>query len=424
MVSLDNIPVLRIKRRLGRFFKRFKFWIFLFVFLLVVSVLSTPLKIAWDIVKGIGSVMKPIIDNPAGRVVLVTVFLAIVAWVVWWRFAARLRRLIGFHALDRFLDGLNHMVMERYPAAIRCFETVVKRGRLVDLEAAVPGYPDILDAARIKLAECQRIEGDLDQALRWIESVREKALPDDLRRILGEVRALVYDAHPGIRDEIRQEEVKTSTKADAKNVRLLRVLEARAEKKDDLAEAVKVQHKILKATPRPGKAAARRDLAVLRYRRGRAAEAEGDLAEAVKEYRTAARVEGFDLPNLRLGDLALADDDIPAALDAWSKAPPVPALDRIRTLLADGRLQGTADRALILQMFPYGETLLVFAEHFLESGERRRARSTLAKLERLGLSGPAVDRLAARIARDEGNPEEASRREVAALRNFLTDGRL
>jgi tetratricopeptide (TPR) repeat protein len=424
MVGLDDIPVLRIKRRLGRFFRRFKFWIFLFVFLLVVSVLSTPLQILWDIVKGIGGVLKPIVDNPVGRVVLVTVILAIVAWVVWWRFAARLRSLVGFDALDRFLDDLNHMVMERYRAAIRCFETVVRRGRLVDLEAAVPAYPDILDAARIKLAECYRIEGDLDRSLRWIEAVREKALPEDLRRILGEVRGLVYDAHPGIRDEIRQEEVKASTKADATNVRLLRVLGSRAERKDDLAAAVKVQHKILRATPRPGKAAARRDLAVLRYRRGRAAEGEGDLAEAVKEYRAAAKADGFDLPYLPLGDLALRDDDIPAALDAWSKAPPLPALDRVRSLLADGRLQGAADRALILQLFPYGETLLVFAEHFLDTGERRRARSTLEKLERLGMSGPAVDRLAARIAREEGDLDEAARREVAALRNFLTDGRL
>ena len=56
----------------------------------------------------------------------------------------------------------------------------------------------------------------------------------------------------------------------------------------------------------------------------------------------------------------------------------LPALDRVRKLLAEGRLRDDADRALILQRFPYGETLLVIAEQFLEDDDSKRAscRST------------------------------------------------
>jgi tetratricopeptide (TPR) repeat protein len=424
MVDLEKIPVLRIKRRLGRFFKRFKFWIFLIAFLLVLSLLSKPLAILWDIVKSIAGILKPVVDNPVGRVVVVTLVLAGIAWVVWWRFSARLRRLIGYHALDRFLDGVNHMVMDRHRNAVRCFEAVLRRAKVVDLETAVPAYPDLLDAARIKLAECHRILGDLDASLRWLEAVRAKGLPDDLRRIHREIRALVYDAHPGMREEVRRGQVESAAKDDGKNARLLRVLRDHAEGKEDLGGAVRAQQRLVRATPRPERPEARRELAALHYRRGRKAEEEGDLETAEREYRTAAKVQAFDLPWLRLGDMALARADVAGALDAWAKAPPLPALDRIRGLLSDGRLEGSSDRAVLIQRFPFGETLLVLAEHFLEKGDRRRARNALVKLEDLGMAGPAVDRLAARIAREEGDGEEAARREVAAVRSFLTDGRL
>jgi len=424
MVGIEQIPILRWKRRLGRFYKRFRLWILILLGAIVVGFLATPIKIVWDIIKGIAALLWPVLDNPVGRVVFTTIVLAIVAWIVWWRFSARLRSLVGFHALDRFLDGVNHMVMGRHRAGIACFEAVIKRSKLVDLETAMPAYPDMLDAARIKLAECHRLEGDLDQALRWIESVREKALPADLKRVLGEIRALVYDAHPDLREEVRHDEVQTAAEADASNARLLRVLRERADGKENLAEAIRVQKKLVRATPRAERSKARRDLAVLHYRRARAAEDDGNRDEAERAYRTAAKLDGFDLPWLRLGDMALADEDLHGALDAWAKGPVLPALDRIRSLLAEGRLRDDADRALILQRFPYGETLLVFAERFLEDGDTKRARNALAKLESLGLAGPAVDRLAAGISRKEGRPEEAARRDVAALRSFLTDGRL
>ena len=91
-------------------------------------------------------------------------------------------------------------------------------GNDVYIDADEDGHtddPDVLDAARIKLAECHRLVGDLDGALRWIEAVREKSLPGDLRRILGEIRALVYDVHPSLREEVRHEEVQTAAAADA-----------------------------------------------------------------------------------------------------------------------------------------------------------------------------------------------------------------
>ena len=126
MVGLDQIPILRVKRRLSRFYKRFKLWIFILLFVIVIGFLSTPIKIIWDVIKGIGMVLWPVLDNPVGRVVLVTVVLAGIAWFAWWRFSAKLRSLVGFHALDRFLDGINHMVMGRNRAAPQ-----VRRGRML-----------------------------------------------------------------------------------------------------------------------------------------------------------------------------------------------------------------------------------------------------------------------------------------------------
>ena len=424
MGILDPIPVLNWRRRIRRFFRRFRWWIFFFLFLLVVAILSPFLKVVVELLRGGVAILKPLLDNPVGRVVLVSVLLVGIALIVWWRFAARIRKLIGADALHKFLVGMEHIVMRRWRDAIRAFEGVVKRSRFVDIEQAVPAYPDLVHAARIKLADCHRCLGELDIALRWIERVPVKSLPPDLGALAREVKARICDGNRGLLEETRRREVEQAVESDRENPRLLRLLRDRAEEAGRLGDAVRYQRQIAKATDAAGRAAERRALAVLLYRTGVEREEAGDLVEAEKAYRAAIKAKGFDLPWLRLGDLAWARGERRAAFEAWAQAPPYPALDRIAARLRRGELKGSTDLAEIVDRFPYAETLLVLARHFAEAGDAMRARNALTAIERLGLSGPAVDRLAAKLAKTAGDDEEAARRESRALRSFLSDGRL
>jgi len=407
-------------RRLPGFVKRFKLWILLALALLILLALGPWVGLLGQILSGVGSVLRPVVDNPVGRFILVNLILVMVALVLYRRFKDRGRQLLGALALDRFLGGMMHLSGGRYGKAARLFEKVVGMSRWLNLEAAVDVYPEILGDARIKLALCYREMGEVEKAMKSLELLKVRDLSPAMKRDLAEAKAVVYSLSGELMDETIDREVVNALEHDPGNRRLLRLRRDRASQAGDLSVAIQSQKRLIKATPGTDKGDERTRLATLHarhalrlYRGGRIEDARAEIS------RSRASDPRLVLPNLLAGDIAAERDSIRAAVKEWARTPSVPALERVSRLLDEGKLDGEGDLEFLVATFPRSGILLVLANHYLSRGKLRKAKNCVLKFEDLGLANRHSAQMMAVILREEGDEEGANRLSWKALKGFL-----
>jgi len=379
--------------------------------LLLISVVGPVLGITHELSRLVVLTLRPLLQGPGGRFVLLNLIALAVGLLLWWRGRGRVRALIGSWALQRFLAGLGRLAVRDFAAAERHFRAVLRAARLVDLSRAVPVLKELLPEARLKLALALVGQGHPARALREVELVAATPLSGRLQRTVAELRAMLYLHEGGFLPETVSAELERALAADAANPRLLRVLRDRRRGAGDRAGALELQERLLRALG-PGASAAERGLlAFLSWEEAREAKGRGERKKARALLKGGlASVPDFAPARLLLGDLDLEAGDVGGALSEWGKAGGLEALARVeRAMGPEGDLKEAARR------FPYPSLLLIAARRYRATGELRRARRALELAEGRGFQDPVLYRLWGEIWEEEGKPEEARRCYVKAL---------
>lgn len=400
--------------------RRFRYWIMAGLVLIFLAVIAPWVNLLGKVLGAVWGLVRPVLDNPVGRLLVVNAILIAVAIFLYRRYRDRGRKLVGAWAVDRFLAGLLHLSAGRYRRAARSFEAVLRVARWVELKTAAEACPEIAEDARIKCALCYRELGDVPRAMRSLEMLKVRDLSPTMRKELAEAKAFVYSLSGELMEETVDREIANALELDPQNRRLLRLRRERAEKIGDLAVAVEAQKRLVRTAPPKGKAEERSRLAVLHARAALRFYRDGRVDDArIEISRSRASDPGLALPNLLAGDMEADGGDARAAIREWARTPSLPALERIRGLLGEGRLAGEADLAFLADAFPRAGVLLLLAEHYLTEGKLRRAGNCVTKFEDLGHGNRYSAHLLAEIRRREGDRPGAERLEWRALRGFL-----
>ncbi|MCZ6571760.1 MAG: tetratricopeptide repeat protein [Planctomycetota bacterium] len=404
---LDRVPVFGRLRRVKGWVRRNKGWIYFAIALAVLFIVKPVLDIVAQVVKVFQPAVQALFDNPVGRFVFYNVLAILLLWWVWRRVSKGVRRMVGLYVMRAFLDGMHLMFNGHWRAAIPRFERVVRWRRWVRLPDAVPEHRDIGADARIKIATCHHKLGEVNEALRWLHTVRQQdMLTEHVRRSHAELRALTYDLSDELEGETVLRELAKTEQRDRKNRRILGAYRDRLEAAGEIERARDVHKRLLAVAEGLEKDQAERDLARLEFRVAHKALLAGSSADTRKGLGRALKAHPGDVRSaLLLGDMRLQEGDVKGALKAWSRAVGVAVFDRLARLLQSGQLQ---DNDVLLDQFPYVGTLLVLAEHYRRKGDFRRARSALDKvLETVGESAPVM-RLYAACLEGEGDAEGAA----------------
>lgn len=407
---LDRLPFFGFWRRTKGWMRRNKVLLYGILILLILFIVRPVLEILATLITALRPAITAILDNPAGRFIFYNLLAILLVWWVWRKVRGMVLRMFGLRAMRRFLDGINLMILGRWRAAIPHFEKVARTARWLKLEDHVPEHRDIAADARIKIATCHHRLREPDEALRWIATVRDQdMLTEHVRRNHAELRALTYDIHDEMEQETILRELEKTQGRDRKNRRVLLALRDRVESAGDLPRTRTIQQKLIEASEGHDKEQAQREMALLEYRIATKMLGSGETAASKKSLSRALTAQPGDVKSaLLLGEIALADGDVPGALKAWSRAPGMPVFERIADLLASGRLAADREMELLLRYFPYTGTLIVLAEHHRRRGDFRRARAAIEKvLQATGESLPVL-RLYAACLEGEGDPARAA----------------
>jgi len=375
---LDRVPLFGTFRRVKGAIRRRKGWIYLIVAVAILFIVRPVLTILAEVFKILAPMIRTLFDNPVGRIVFYNVLGALLLYWVWRKSRAGIARAFGLRAMRLFLDGMQAMILGQWGRAIRSFEKVVRIGRWVRLEDAVPEHRDIEADAKLKVAACHLELDRPNEAKSWLLRVREQdLLSDHVRGYRAELRALAYDRNDELEEETVLSELEKTRQSDRHSRRVLRALRDRLEARGELERTRQVARQLVEASTGLEKDEAARHLALVDFRLAHRALQAGDRKETVKTLKAQA---GDVRAALMLGDLALERGDLAGALKAWSRAVSLPVFDRIGELLESGRLDGERERALLLSSFPYAGTMLVLAEHYRKRGEFRKARAAVEKV--------------------------------------------
>jgi tetratricopeptide (TPR) repeat protein len=403
---LDRLPLFGRVRRAKGWLRRHRGWIYLGLFVAIVFVVRPVLTILAEIFKILQPMIRVLFDNPAGRLIFYNVLAIVLLWFIWRRVRAGVLRVFGLFAMRRFLDGMNAMILSRWQAAIVSFEKVMRVSRWVTLEDAVPEHRDMRADVHLKIAACYLRLHRPNEAKEWLLRVREAdILTDHVRRSWVELKALSYDLNDELEEETILKELERSQVKDRSNRRVLIALRDRLGAHGDLARAREVSRRLVAVSQGRERDEAERELALLEVRSAHLAVGAGDDRGARKRLKPFAH----DVrAALMLGDLALNENDVKGALQAWSRAVSLPVFDRLASLLESGRLAGDRERELLLKHFPYAGTMLVLAEHYRKRGEFRKARAAVESVLEAAGESPPVLHLYAACLDGEGDPERAA----------------
>ena len=403
---LDRLPVFGRVRRIKGWVRRKKGWIYFALIIAILFIVKPVLTIVAEIFKIFRPMISAIFDNPAGRFIFYNVLALLLLWWLWRKIRVGIFRVVGMRKMRSFLDGMNAMLMGRWKAAIPNFQTFVKTPRWIKLQDAVPEHRDIRVDAYLKIAMCHLRLGQANEAKSWLLRVRERdMLTEHVRRNCAELRALSYDLNDELEAETILRELSKTQDRDRGNRRVLLALRDRHEAAGNLDRAKQFARKLVAVSVAAEKEQAEADLALLEFRSAHKALGEGDRKTMMKSLKARS---GDVRSALMLGDLAVKDNNVPAALKAWGRAVSVPVFDRIAGLLESGRLSGDKERELLLKHFPYAGTMIVLAEHHRRRGEFKKARAAIEKVIDAGGADITVLRLYAACVEGDGDTAQAA----------------
>jgi tetratricopeptide (TPR) repeat protein len=208
-----------------------------------------------------------------------------------------------------------------------------------------------------------------------------------------------------------------------KSARLLALLRDHLIAQERWPEAITAQERLVGCCSPVDQHEARLRLAHMGCELGRRHRAGGRLAEAKAAARKALREESDLEPALLLlGDLALDEGDMDAAIRQWGRAGTPAAQQRVERLLAEDPQRLSARE--LLERFPTRGMLVTIAKLYLHQGDPRRARNALRKaLSELGSAQgatlPALLALLGEASAAAGDTDRANSLYRDAVRKLL-----
>jgi len=405
------IRLLDALNRLWRTKRWVKWAVYALPVLVVLVLLGPVLGVLRELLKITSGLLLPLLKTPGGRFLLVNLLVVAVVLVVYWKGRSRLASVFAFVAMRHFLKGLQLLSSGFVRRAVPSFKRVIRLARWVNLEAALPAYPELGADAKVRLAYCYLELGEPNQALRWLELAKKEKPPPAVMKLLRELRALAYFDHPKLARETGEKELVDAFRRDPRNPRLCRAMVEKLEEDGDHAQVLELLQRIHETAE--GRDREREALRLLEhyYRRARELAESGELGRARTLLREARSVAASSEPiQLLLGDVEERRRNEEAALRAWAKVPGPAARVRVAELLS--RFDDPRD---LLKRYPQPEVLIDLSVRLMDRGLHEQARRTLDKARELGADEIEIEKLLGDLAVAESEPMVARNHYLQAI---------
>ncbi|MBN2492225.1 MAG: hypothetical protein JXQ29_15370 [Planctomycetes bacterium] len=402
-------------RRLWRTKRWVKWAVYLLPVLAILVLLGPALGVLHQILKLTAGFLLPLLQTPGGRFLLVNLLVVALVLLLYWKGRSRVAALFAFAAMRHFLRGLQLLSGGFTRRAIRSFQRVLRIARWVNLERALPAYPEIAVDARVRLAMCWLKLGEADQALRCLELARKDRPPPGVMKGLRELRAIAYYYHPTMARETADKELEDAHRRDPGNPRLCRAVVDKCETDGDSARGLELRKTIFAAAEGRDREKERLRLLEGYHDEARRLLAAGDLGRARGLLRDASTLAEESEPiQLLLGDVELRRRSDEAALKAWARVPGPAARRRVAEMLA--RFE---DPRELLERYPQPELLIDLAVCLIERGAQDQARRTLEKARELGADEVEIEKVLGDLAVAASEPQRARQHYLRAMTSLF-----
>ncbi len=403
-------------------------WILALLLIVPLAFLGPVATLLAKFLDGAGALLKPLVESPLGRFLLLNAALLLLAWIAWRMLKGRVTRLLGAYVLGRYMEGLSLLLKGQKRQAVKRFKSALRWSAFIDPAKAVPELPHVRGEISLRLAYLALEENKVNEALRVLLKILSADLPKPFRSTYRELLARAYAAHPTLGREAVDQRIEEILREDPADPVLLRLLRERKEEQGEWVRAAQAQEKVVSGSRKEEEERERKKLAVLWLQAAKEAQARGE-ADRAWEYGTKARKAWPEMEQVQifLGDLLLEKGKLEKALRLWAGASGLPSLERLERLVAEGRVgeegEGVLTPREVARSFPQVGVLVVLARYWAEKGDLRKANRALAGLEELGERTPRILTLHAAVLEQMGEREEASRvcREALSLLLGLED---
>lgn len=381
---------------------------------LLLALFAPALDVVLKLVDLVMRVVQPLLDTVVGRILLLLIAFTAGGAVAVWLLRNRVRDMRAEATLGRHLQATASLVGLDLRKSRDRFRKVARyRGPLPDR------YPHVVQDANLKLARLCLDAGRTEEALRWLASVVEPGLPDELLRSLLQLRVRALRRQGDVLPGALRGEIEKAIERFPHDYHLLGELRDVAAAAGDPHELAAVQERVVKHAPPMALRRERQHLQQLLVAAGRAAITAGDHDACRKAAKKLASLDK-DGPasGLLLGDLHAALGDHRRAIHAWGETRSPEGLDRIAELLSDR--PGTLEPRELLQACPMQGTLLLVARELARGGESARAeRAARLAAEALGPT-PTVCAVLAEVLSLLGQGDKARLLREQAVTRLLT----
>jgi len=372
-------------------------------FLIVLALVAPVLNAFGSIVTLLRQVITPLTGTGLGRAILLVVMLGLVALGVYLFARDRVIDVLRRYVLSLHLRAIEALLQGREARAARLFRRVAGIGRLVDLSAgATAGYGLDIDA-RLKLARLE-LAADLPRKARAeLARIPVRDLDGRLALSHAELNARVFAKHPDHLPESVLQVLDDSHRTWPAHFGIADLLAERLVDTGQGRRAAEVWERCYKASKQNPKVAER--LASLYRRLAREQLQGGDFDDSMRLLKSSLRYGDSEEALLLKADLHLARRELGVALQVLEAIPTPAAKARLAELLRHDSVP--VDPRRLLLHIPRRDTLLALAEHWLETGDLRKAGRALRICLRETGSSPRLLTLLASLAMREDRPEQA-----------------
>lgn len=344
-----------------------RFLLFAVPVLLVFALVGPALDVLLKVVDLVLRVLEPLLETTVGRIVLLAGLVTTASLLAYWLLRRRVREWRGEAALGRHLQATAALVGQNRRTSRELFRRVARyRGPLP------ARYPHVVQDARLKLARLTLDQGEVDEALRWLQRVIPAGLPRELERSATQLRLAALRRQGQFQPATLRREAEAAAKRFRDDVVILRVLRDLSVEEGKPDEAVEWQEKVAQhAAPAAARAEGQRLVDMLQDAGARALDA-GARADALK---IAKRLKKADpdgaAAGLLVGDVHRAAGEHLKAVQAYGGTRSPVGLDRVAELLTEH--PGAVEPRELLASCPMQGALLLVARELARAGELERA---------------------------------------------------
>ena len=386
-------------------------------FLLILSLLAPVLTFVEKLLDIIARILGPMLETSLGRSLLLVITVAVLLLLVYVFAKERVLGLFRRYVLAVHLRAIEELLLGKKDAARSGFRRVVRYGRWLDLsKGEAKLFGSLLADARIKLARLALEEGDPVRARGELARISSQDAKKRLALSIAELNARIFIAHPDHLAASVRQELEHAHEAWPGHLGIARMLARHLQEAGEEAAAADVLERCAKKSPKALETSVHIELARFLLEMARSALHAGRLKDAREHLKRSLRLDESEEGRLLEADVHLAGEDLEASLRVLEEIEGPAAKERLAELLrrADVPL-GPRD---LLERVPRRDILLTLAQHWLDSGEHRKAGRALEICLREGMTTPRVLILLAALELAEKREERAAQTLRLAFREL------